>query len=320
MTHPSHNCGKNAGEAIEEFLVQKPKNPLLVLIGPTASGKTALSINLSLHFLSKGYRLEVVNADSRQLYQGLDIGTAKIAAAEMRGVPHHLLSILPPTEPVSIAKFQALAQSAFQDIWSRGGVPFLVGGSMLYVSSLTDGLVPLPSDPQLRERLSALYDRDGGMHAHRLLAEKDPESAASIPIQNKTYLLRALEIVTMTNAPKSAALRHTPSDASVCIFGLDPPRDVLRRRIEERTTLMFDAGWVEEVRSLLRQGVPITAPAMQSHGYREIAAWIDAGENSATFPALKDAIVRATVRYAKRHRTWWKHDPRVHWCDATLAA
>ena len=296
----------------------KAKKPLIAVIGPTASGKTGLSLEIA-QYLGNA---EIVNADSRQLYRGLDIGTAKIRSEEMRGIPHHLFSVLDPEQDVTIAWYQKAATNVIEEIRARCHVPILVGGSMLYLSSVIDGLEPLPvADPEIRRRLEQEYDLDKGETLYQKLQEVDPDSALTIHPHNKPYVVRAMEIYESTGKPASLQKKATKSDEDVLLLGLEWPRETIVQRIEERTPKLLEGGWVEEVAELLKRGYTLETPAMKSHGYREIASAIQTGaslEDIRHDPALIEAINRVTRQYAKRQMTWWKHDPRIIWgCTAT---
>lgn len=298
-------------------------HPLIVVLGPTASGKTAFSINLCRHIGSA----EVINADSRQLYRRLTIGTAKVTPEEMQGVPHHLIDMLDPTQPVNIGWYREQAMRVMDDCHARSVVPVLVGGSMLYISAVIDGLQPLPAvDPALRERLEREISEPGGEAAlYARLQQIDPEAAQSIDLRNHVYLIRALELAETTGEPLSKIKRTEPCPYDLLILGMDWPREELIARINARTAQMFAAGWVEEVAALLADGIAPDAPAMISQGYREIAAAlhaagyqvsgiryqaIDAVRNN---QQLREDIAAKTRQYAKRQMTWWRHDERIHW-------
>ena len=307
-------------ERLRSYL-QTSARPLLVVLGPTCSGKTAFSLTVA-RFLKEGGReeggqVEIVNADSRQLYRGLDIGTAKIRPEEMEGVPHHLLDVLDPREPVSIAWYQKEAGAVIDAIRARGNIPMMVGGSMLYISSVIDGLKPLPSDPNLRAALEREADERGLPSLHEELAGLDPESAAAIPMENRVYILRALELCRMTGHPASSINKRSSSPLDCCMLGLQRPREELTRAIEQRTRMLLQRGWVEEVQGLIAQGYTDKDPGMRSHGYREIFASLAQhhGDVEAvkTDTALIDRIDAVTRQYAKRQVVWWKRDERVLW-------
>ncbi len=299
-------------QLVIDFLISEPKKPLIVILGPTASGKTAFSIRLAHELQGFGKTAEVVNADSRQLYRGFDIGTAKITPDEMQGIRHHLVDVLDPQQDCTIAWYKQEAQRVIADIHERGNIPLLVGGSMLYVSALIDGFEPLaPSDPVIRERLGREYDMDHGTTLFAKLSMIDPDTAASFSVKNKVYVIRALEIYESTGKTKSSQKKKNLGAYDLLMFGMDVDKNELGKRIAARTTLMLERGWIEEVRSLRHKGVTLTDPAMKSVGYREIFDAIQC--NDIETDKLAELINSSTRAYAKRHMTWWKRDPRVHW-------
>jgi tRNA dimethylallyltransferase len=294
-------------------IAHAPK-PLVVVTGPTGSGKTGLSIELALALKGEGITAEIINADSRQCYKLMDIGTAKITETEMSGVPHHLFSVLDPKEPATIAWYQDVATAQIADCHARGVLPMLVGGSMLYLSSVIDGLKPLPSDPALRAKLQKIYDQDEGVTLQKELMHLDPESGASVERRNAVYLIRAVEICRLTGKPASEVRTKSPSPYALVLFFLDLPVEVLDARIVARTRVLLDAGWVEEVESLRQRGYDVKDPGFVSHGYREILFRLKKGKNVAevkTDPSVIAQINTVTRQYAKRQRTWWRRDERV---------
>lgn len=303
-----------------QHFIKSAKKPLVVVLGPTASGKTAFSIGLAL---SVG-NAEIVNADSRQLYKYLDIGTAKISPEEMRGVPHHLLDVLDPKEEATAARYKRNAERVIHEIHSRHHVPIMVGGSMLYLSAVIDGLeFSDPSDPRRRKSLAEQYDRDGGASLYTKLLEADPDTALSFSKNNKPYVVRAMEIYENTGRKPSDARRQSVSQYGLFILGIERPREELQRRINERTEELFRKGWTEEVRSLIARGFTEIDPAMKSHGYREIMyQWkMENGKlTKEIIRMLEDRISAKTRQYAKRQLTWWKKDSRIHWLHMDDAA
>lgn len=295
--------------------LRKVDQPLIVVLGPTASGKTAYSVHLAHAFVEAGRGAEIVNADSRQLYRFLDIGTAKIMPEAMQGIPHHLLDVLDPKEEVTAAWYKERAVQSIDGILERGKLPMLVGGSMLYISAIIDNLEFVQeADPALRAQLSAAYDGDHGAALFVQLQERDPEAALGIDPRNKVYLLRALEISLLAQQALSAAKKKSASPYDLFVIGVQCPRAALHRRINERVRQMFDAGWVEEVRGLLKRGYTMNDPGLKSHGYREIASVLANGQLSSDRELQLIADISAKTRqYAKRQMTWWKHDPRIHW-------
>ncbi len=297
---------------LDDFLSLKPKKPLIVLLGPTASGKTGLSIRIATSLASQQRSAEIINADSRQCYRFLDIGTAKITTKEMQGIPHHLLDVLDPKEECTISWYAREATNMIDAIHSRRNIPMLVGGSMLYISAIIDGLQSMTaSDPAIRRRLSEEYDVDQGLALHARLSKVDPESALVIPRQNKVYLLRALEIFETTGKPKSMQKSKSSCPYDLLIFGVDADPEVLRTRINERTAAMLKSGWTEEVQSLLERGYTAEDAGMKSHGYREVIERVksqDEGQGD-----MAEKIASQIRRYAKRQRTWWRGDGRIKW-------
>ena len=315
---------------IIDVFLEGAKRPLIVIVGPTASGKTALSFEIARHIEPK---CEIVNADSRQLYKYLDIGTAKVTLEDTQGIPHHLLSVKDPKEEVTVAWFQEEALRIIDDILSRGKVPLLVGGSMLYVSAITDGLTLGPSpDSALRIRLEEEYDRDGGERLYRRLQTVDPDAAAAIHPSNKPCVVRAMEIYVLLRQPKSLTVKREKCSYDLLLLGVRLKREELLRRITERTEKMLGChperaerveGWVEEVRGLLARGYEASDPGMRSHGYREICQFLRESEGSDGSEGIEDAreklkqrIIMKTRQYAKRQMTWWRSDSRIRWVSA----
>ena len=266
-----------------------------------------------------------MNADSRQLYRGLDIGTAKVTEEEKQGVPHHLFDVLNPEEEVTIAWYKERATAAIEEILSRKCVPILVGGSMLYISAVIDGLEMLPpADPALRQKLEEEYDKDRGQSLYAKLLKMDPETAAAFHPNNKPYVIRAMEILEVTGDLPSAQKKSTHSPYDLLIFGMLWERDALTKRIEARTNVLLESGWVEEVQRLRVKGYDESTPAMKSHGYREMLQAIERAETEGRSletvkhdKFLMEAIDAKTRQYAKRQMVWWRKDPRIHWIQST---
>lgn len=279
------------------------KHPLIVVLGPTASGKTAFSIQLAKAIPGS----EVLNADSRQLYKYLDIGTAKITTAEMQGVTHHLLDVLDPKEPITAAWYKTRAEQIIDVLHTQNKVPILVGGSMLYISAIIDGLeFAGPVDKKIRAELTAEYDADSGQSLYAKLINMNPEQAARIPVQNKVYVIRAME-----KELSRTSGTITPCPYEVFILGMEVEAAALAQKITERTAALFAMGWIDEVRTLKAKGYTSADPGFESHGYREILEWLVKPEQSE--PELIAEIAAKSRQYAKRQRTWWRGDPRIHW-------
>lgn len=291
--------------------LQSSAKPLIVVLGPTASGKTDFSINLAKHIGNA----EIINADSRQLYKYMNIGTAKITEEEKRGVVHHLFDALEPTEDVTIAWYKEQAMKIIDDCHSRNVVPILVGGSMLYISAVVDGLDPLPPpDPEVRARLEDEWNADDGFTLYDKLVEIDPATAKNFEHQNKRYVVRAMELWEKFHVKPSELKKTIPSPYQTLQFGMHWPREELTQRIDLRTKKMIEGGWIEEVEGLLDRGFTPRDPGMKSHGYREIIAWLSSDDQNKE--SLAESIAIKTRQYAKRQMTWWGNDDRIHWIDA----
>ncbi|MDE0196733.1 MAG: tRNA (adenosine(37)-N6)-dimethylallyltransferase MiaA [Caldilineaceae bacterium] len=297
----------------DEQAQEKARPPLIVILGPTAAGKTSLSLDLAARFDG-----EIVGADSRQIYQGMDIGTAKPSAEEQAQVPHHLVDIQPPDRQMALATYQQLAFSAIDAIHKRRRVPFLVGGSALYLRAVTEGLqIPeVAPNPALRAELEAFAQEKGRAALHARLQASDPDAAAQIHPNNMRRVIRALEIVQTTGRRKSELETAAPPPYRILKIGLDLPRPLLHERIDRRVHEMVDAGLVEEMASLLAAGYSPGLPALSSLGYQEIAAYLR-GETS--LPAAVERIQIETHRFVRHQYTWFRRIPDIHWFDASQA-
>lgn len=276
---------------------------LTVIAGPTASGKTAIAIELA-----RRQGGEIVSADSQQVYRYFDIGTAKPSAEELAAVPHHLISVVEPLEPFSAAEYQRRADAAIEDITSRGRPVFVVGGTGMYLRILLHGLVEAPgADPELRAELEALAAAEGREAVHRKLAEVDPETAAKLPPKDLVRTIRALEIHKQTGKPASEFRKEHAFAADRYPFRmhvLSPPREDLYRSIDARTAAMFQRGLVDEVRELIARGYAEAAP-MRSVGYVQAKAVVD---GMLTVEEAIQQTAQETRRYAKRQLTWFRKE------------
>jgi len=290
---------------------QDERAPLVVIVGPTAVGKTALSLRLAARLGG-----EVVSADSRLFYRGMDIGTAKPTPQERAQVPHHLVDIAWPDETVGLAEFQELAHAAIEDIRRRGRLPLLVGGSGQYVRALLEGWrVPrVPPDPALRAELEAQAQREGSAGLVARLTELDPAAAACIDPRNVRRLVRALEVCLTTGQPFSAQRgRHLPPYRTLRI-GLTMARPALYARADQRVDAMIAAGLEEEVRGLLARGYGFDLPAMSALGYLQFKPYF---EGQSTLDEVIAEIKRATRRFIRHQYAWFRlSDPTLHWFDA----
>lgn len=282
---------------------------LIAIVGPTGAGKSALALRLGRE---RGG--EIVSCDSLQVYRGLDIGSAKATAAERREVPHHLIDVVEPDQDFSAAEYARQAREALADIVRRGRLPVVAGGTGLYLKALLQGLFPGPSrDAAFRARLEVFAARRGDARLHRLLTKVDPEAARRIPVRDRVRIVRALEVYRATGRPLSEHHRAPgPSlgGFAVLLLGIAPERAALRRAVEGRTREMFERGLLEEVRGLLARGFSPELRPLQAIGYRQAVAALR-GEMSAE-QAERD-IVSATLRFAKRQMTWFRHQARVAW-------
>jgi tRNA dimethylallyltransferase len=281
---------------------------IVAIVGPTASGKSAAALELAGRLGG-----EIVNADSRQVYRGMEIGTAAPGPGDRRRVRHHLYGFRDPREPYSLALYQQDALASFEAIWKRGSFPWLVGGTGQYVWSLLEAwTVPqVPPDDELRASLLARAEREGSEVLHAELARVDPSAAEKIDPRNVRRVIRALEVFEATGRPISDWQTKGEPAFGYLLFGIDVPLDVLDRRIDARVEAMFAAGFVAEVEALLASGLTAADSAMGSIGYGEAAAYL-AGEK--TLHEAKEETKRATRRLARYQLKWFrKDDPRIRW-------
>ena len=287
------------------------KEKVVVIAGPTASGKSSLAVELSLLFQG-----EIVNADSMQVYRHMDVGTAKPSPLERQGVPHHLLDVVDPDEEFNAAIYRSQAVPLIRDLLSRGKLCFVVGGTGLYIKTLLGGVLRCPpADHALRETLQAQAEAEGLQAMYRRLEERDPTSAKKIHPHDQVRILRALEIMALTNKPLSALVEgHGFQDFAfqalkIC---LQIDREELYHRINKRSLLMVETGLIEETRNLLAKGYSRDLKPMKSLGYRHAMRYLEGRYD-------RDGMVRQlqtdTRRYAKRQLTWFRADPSVIWID-----
>jgi tRNA dimethylallyltransferase len=295
-----------------------PSRPLIALVGPTASGKTALALALAarLGAQSPDRAVEVISADSRQIYRLMDIATAKPTSAERARVPHHLFDVVWPDESYSLAEYQRDAQAAIAAIHGRGGLPLLVGGTGLYVRAVVDGLaIPAVAPrPDLRAELEAEVAARGPAPLLERLRQLDPVAATRLDPANVRRLIRAIEVCVVTGAPFSAQQGSRPTPyTTILILGLTMERQALYARADQRIERMIAEGLVEETRDLLSRGYAPTLPAMSSLGYREMQAYLS-GEW--TLEQARERLAFATHAYIRRQLTWFRADSRIVWLDA----
>ncbi|ACZ85216.1 tRNA (adenosine(37)-N6)-dimethylallyltransferase MiaA [Streptosporangium roseum] len=279
--------------------------PVIAVIGPTAAGKSDLAVDLALELEG-----EVINADSMQLYRGMDIGTAKLSPVERRGVPHHLLDVWDVTRTASVAEYQALARPLIDDMRSRGVVPILVGGSGLYVRAALDDLEFPGTDPEIRARLEAELERTGPAPLYERLRERDPRAAEAILPGNGRRIVRALEVVEFSGRPFSATMPSYDAVYDSVQLGVEVPREILDGRVAARVERMWEAGLVDEVRRLAARGLADGRTASRALGYAQVLRFLD-GEW--TEEQAMEETIRATRRFVRRQESWFRRDPRVVW-------
>ena len=286
--------------------------PIIAVVGPTASGKSDLGIELALRFNG-----EIINCDSVQVYQGIEIATAKVPPAERRGVPHHLLDFVPPAFNYTAGAWAAAAVKKIEEIEARGRLALLVGGTGFYLRALRQPFFPSPpTDPAWRARLTGIRERRGAERLHNILRRLDPASAARLQPRDWSRVQRALEVRLQTGAPLSQQQPARPAPpawvARLHIFALSPPRAALYARINERSESHFEAGLVEEVRRLLGEGVPANSNALGAHGYRRVVEFLRGERTRASAVEQTKLDVR---HYAKRQLTWFRREAGVEWCE-----
>jgi tRNA dimethylallyltransferase len=282
---------------------------MIVIAGPTASGKSDLAVRLANRFDG-----EIVNADSMQVYCEMDVGTAKPTMQEREGIPHHLLDVVYPHEEFNAALYRNLAVPRVKDITSRGKACFLVGGTGLYIKTLMGGLFPCPpSDPKFREELRLLCDRHGSAYLHQRLEDQDPGAARKIHPNDQVRIIRALEIIHLTHKNPSSLIRdhgfqeQAFNTVKIC---LQEDRETLYKKIDARTLAMIDQGLLEETKSLIAKGYSPELKSMKSIGYRHM---VDVIKGVLSLEKAVRQLQRDTRRYAKRQLTWFRSDPEMHW-------
>jgi tRNA dimethylallyltransferase len=286
---------------------------VVAVVGPTATGKSDIAVALA-----ERLDAEIINADSMQLYAGMDIGTAKLTVEERRDVPHHLLDIWPITKSAAVAEYQALARQTIADVHQRGRLPVLVGGSGLYLRGALDHLdFPGESAP-IRARLYEELAARGPQALHARLADRDPAAGAAILPSNGRRIVRALEVIELTGAPFTARMPGFESVYDTVQIGLD--RADLDERVDQRVHRMMARGLLDEVRALLPHGLRDSPTAGKALGYAQLLACLDdAGNVVGDLDEALAQTVRATRRFVRRQRSWFRRDPRVHWLDGSAA-
>lgn len=287
------------------------EKPILVIVGPTAVGKTKLSIRVAQ--LVDG---EIISADSMQVYRNMDIGTAKPTVEERQGVPHHLIDIVPPSRDFTVAEYQELAEKVIADINARGKVPILTGGTGLYIRAVIDGFdFPGSEDLDLRKKLAAYAKEHGREALHARLAEVDPSTAQRLHPNDLRRVIRAMEVYHLTGIPLSQHLARQENRIQrhpAIMFGLTRDRHKLYERCDQRVDQMLKDGLLDEVKQLLDLGFDPRSTSLQAIGYKELIGYLQ-GEYD--FDEAVRLLKRNTRRYAKRQFTWFRRDPRIRWIN-----
>lgn len=313
------NCDGEARRQSDEeksvFAPSRPRGfvspPLLVIVGPTAVGKTALSLQIAQQFNG-----EIISADSRQIYRGLDIGTAKATPQEQASVPHHLIDVVNPDEVLTLAEFQERAYAAIAAIHQRRRLPLLVGGTGQWVQAVVEGWgVPrVPPDPDLRASLEAEAEAWGPIAFHAKLAAVDPLAAQKLDARNVRRVIRALEVYLKTGVPISQHQAKNPPPYHILQLGLTMPREALYRRIDERIDRMVEAGLLDEVSRLFEAGYGWDLPAMSGLGYRQMGQYL---RGEIGFEAAVALIKKETRRFVRQQYNWFRlDDSRINWFEA----
>ncbi|OPL10143.1 MAG: hypothetical protein AVO34_04070 [Firmicutes bacterium ML8_F2] len=295
-------------------MTEENKIPLLILVGPTAVGKTAAAIKLAGML-----EIEIISADSAQIYKGLDIGTAKPPEEEQNKVKHHLIDLLEPDQPFSAAEYQKAADKTIIAMWMSGKLPFMVGGTGLYIKAVTDRYAfgEKGPSPKLREQLQDKASREGIKKLYLKLQKVDPKAAAAIHPHDQKRIVRALEVYYREGKPISRQVEETSRRGTpykIVKFGLNMERHLLYRRIEQRVDMMIEQGFVEEVRRLNEKGYNDKMPGMQILGYRQIGRYLEGRNN---WQETVASIKKETRNLAKRQLTWFRREKDIQWLEIT---
>ncbi len=283
----------------------------IAVIGPTGTGKSALALDVAERLGG-----EIVNADAMQQYRGMDIGTAKLTVAERRGIPHHQLDVLDVTQTATVARYQEAAATDVETIASRGVPPVIVGGSMLYIQSLLDEWAFPATDPEVRARWELQLAEIGVAALHAELGRRDPAAAEAILATDGRRIVRALEVVELTGQPFAASAPQIGAPRwDTVIIGLDWDTSILDDRLARRTDLMFEAGLVDEVRTLLDAGLRQGVTAARALGYAQVLEALDAGAGDEDLAQARELTFIGTRRYVRRQRSWFRRDHRIQWLD-----
>lgn len=285
----------------------KPK--VIVIVGPTASGKTSASINVA-----KKLNGEIISADSMQIYREMNIGTAKVTKEEADGIKHYLVDVVNPDEVFNVTKYKEMAEAAIEEILAKGKTPIIVGGTGLYVSTLINGIefAEVGEDVEYREQMTALAEEKGAEYLHDELRKVDPDAADAIEMNNIRRVVRALEIFKLTGKTKTQLDIESRKEVKYDyrVYGIDTPREELYNRINIRVDKMFEEGLLEEVK-YVNEKYKISSTAIQGLGYKEVIEYID---GKVTYEEMIEKLKMETRRYAKRQLTWFRREEQIKWC------
>ena len=288
----------------------KPK--VIVIVGPTASGKTSASINVA-----KKLNGEIISADSMQIYREMNIGTAKVTKEEADGIKHYLVDVVNPDEVFNVTKYKEMAEAAIEEIIAKGKTPIIVGGTGLYVSTLINGIefAEVGEDVEYREQMTALAEEKGAEYLHNELRKVDPDAADAIEMNNIRRVVRALEIFKLTGKTKTQLDIESRKEVKYDyrVYGIDTPREELYNRINIRVDKMFEEGLLEEVKHV-NEKYKISSTAIQGLGYKEVIEYID---GKVTYDEMIEKLKMETRRYAKRQLTWFRREEQIKWCPLT---
>jgi len=285
----------------------------LALLGPTASGKSALAVRLAVHLTAHSRPAEIVNADSMLVYRGMDIGTAKPTEEEREGIPHHLIDVLDIDQTATVADFQRLARESITSCHDRGVVPIVVGGSALYLRAILDEFAFPGTDPAVRAELEAELSEQGSLAMYERLALLAPEAAAEMQAMNGRRIVRALEVIALTGSYRATLPEHRYALPGVVQVGLAIDRAEMDARIDARVDEMWAKGLVAEVAALAERGLREGRTASRALGYQQVLAYLDG--RCTEEQAAKDTAA-GTRRFARKQLGWWRRDPRIVWVDA----
>ena len=285
---------------------------IVALVGPTASGKTGLALEVAAQLTAMGKPVEIINADAMQLYAGMDIGTAKLPESQRQGIPHHLFDILTPAQEMTAVEYQRVAREKCLEISAANKTPMFVGGSMFYLAAALDNLDFAPTDPVVRSELEQLGQEIGALAMHERLQRLDPVTAEKIPAQNVRRVIRALEVIAITGDSYASSLPEPSYWEPTLQIGIDVPRELLKERIAIRVAQMWEQGIVAEVEQLLKAG-ELGKTARMAIGYKQAIAELR-GEMSAE--EAQAETIALTNRYSRRQMSWFRRDKRIRWQTA----